>query len=557
MIDAGLTGSYLRDLHWTATSAAENERAIQRRFVEVKERSFFRQIVTGELATVEVGLRPEGDHLLVWYQVLALDGPWPGGECQLNSLQLVFDPGTLGGQLEVEMLPGELHGFGAWRRHWGLGFPPGMLCRRFPLREGEYEVSLRLRGLCRGKAVPEEVLPVGGVTVPPGYLWTGYGAANDLLVRWAEVDTYAAHPAPPAAPQGNVPAWMEPMFRELDAAAEHIQQWHFCPNTTENWYFRRTPAEGYLWNERYLGFYLNAFVPAYLLTGKPLYFQMAEYLYNTILNNIVPAFWGGPALSQSGADTGHNLLHQGILARAVLRLARALQNPELARPLYEIFAAWPRDRNTEEHRFINVVFPDKTEQRQPFVYNQVMSSVAAIWALGDMFGDRNLTGTAETMWYKYMAPGFREPGYWFYTEDAQVVTQHYDLVMKSDASLWMEYPRWAQDEDFAEIMRRSVDFSLAMYAAPVGDMLSWQPFYSGKFESSLALGKAGMALEIMQRMYAGAGLTRYGEPASKTARFIETMYRTARDTEGMWKSSWYACHVLAPLCEAALVGMLK
>jgi hypothetical protein len=560
MLDDKIAGSYLRDLRWTKDTPGANQRARQELFERTKAHSLFSAPVRTVHADLEVGLCPESDHVLAWYQVHSLDGAWPGGDYVLQSLQFIFDPGTLGGRLDIEMLPAELHGFPAWKRRWGLGFPPGPLVRRFPLLAGEYDFRVKLRGSHRGGSPVEQEVGLGLLTVPEGLSWPGYGAANDLLVRWGRWETYEAggqafQPVHAQAGKPVLPGWLEPYFAALDQAIAHVRQWHFCPNTTENWYYRRTPAEGYLWNERYLGFYLSSFLPAYLLTGEPRYLQMVEYLYNTILHNLVPSFWGGVTSAQSGADTGDNLLHMGILARAVLRLAGAFRNPELARPLYDVYAAWPRD---PEHgrRFINVVFPDQTEQRRPFVYNQVMSSVAAAWPLGEIFGNADLRDTAERMWTEGMRPGWQEEGYWFYTEDAEVVTQHYDLVMKSDASLWLEYPRWAQEEDFREVMRRSLDFALETYATPVSDMLVWQPFYSGKFETSLALGKAGMALEIMHRLH-GAGFDQYDEPARKTARFIERMRAHALDTRDMWQCSWFSCHVIAPLLEAVLAGMVE
>ena len=558
MLDEKITGSYLRDLVWTSDTPAANARARHDRFEALKTHCLVCGPVRGVHVELEVGLIPEGDHMLAYYQVHGLEGAWPGGDYVLQSLQFIFDPGTLGGRVDVEMLLGDLHGFPAWKRRWGLGFPTQPLLRRIPLLAGEYEFRVKLRGSYGGGPPVEEEHSLGPVTVPPGLCWPGYGATNDLLVRWGKWETYAGEGAAggtPALPARPAPGWLEPYFVALDQAIEHVRQWHYCPNTTENWYYRRTPAEGYMWNERYLGFYLSAFLPAWLLTGEPRYLQMVEYLYNTILHNLVPSFWGGVTSSQSGADTGDNLLHLGILARATLRLARALNRPELARPLYEVFAAWPRDPECDR-RFVNVVFPDQSEQRKPFVFNQVMSSVAAAWPLGEMFGNADLRDTAERMWTHGMRPGWQEEGYWFYTEDAQVVTQHYDLVMKSDASLWLEYPRWAQDPDFSAVMQQSMDFSLQMCATPVSDMLVWQPFYSGKFETSLALGKAGMALEIMHRLHQ-AGLGHYQEPAQKTARFIERMRAQALDTRDMWKSSWFSCHVVAPLLEAVLAGVVE
>ncbi len=557
MLDERIAGSYLRDLRWTSDTPAENERARQGLFESIKQRSLLVVPVEGAHAHLAVGLYPDSDHVLGWYQVKGLDGAWPGGDYALHSLQFVFDPGTLGGRIDIEMLPAGLHGFAAWKRRWGMGFPKGPLLRRFPLLAGDYDFRVKLRGSYRGAPAVEEEVNLGAVTVPPGLSWPGWGATNDLLVRWGKLAGYEGD-APAgleARPTRTAPSWLEPYFAALDEAIEHVREWHFCPNTTENWYYRRTPAEGYMWNERYLGFYLSAFIPAWLLTGEARYFQMVEYLYNTILHNLVPAFWGGVTSSQSGADTGDNLLHMGILARACLRLERALGNPEIARPLYDVFAAWPRD---PEHgrRFVNVVYPDQSEQRKPFVYNQVMSAVATAWPLGERFGNADLRDTAERMWTEGMRPGWQEPGYWFYTEDAEVVTQHYDLVMKSDASLWLEYPRWAEDADFREVMRRSMDFSLEMCATPVSDMLAWQPFYSGKFETSLALGKAGMALKVMHRLHA-VGFDQYEEPAQKTMRFIERMRAQALDTKDMWKCSWFACHVVGPLLEAVLGGVVK
>lgn len=554
MLDEKITGSYLRDLEWTSETPQENDRARQELFAEIKSRSLIAQRVKLEHAELELGLVPEDDHLLVWYQILELDGEWPGGDYVLESLQLVFNPGNLGGRMDIAVLPSPCHGFTAWKRKWGCGFPRQPLVRRFPLPRGEYEFSVKVHGTYRQQPTGEEEVMVGPVTIPPGHCFVGYGAANDLMVRWADYDLYAVHPSPPAKADVTPPDWMEPYFAALDEAIEWVREWHHCPRSTSNWYHERTPAEGYGWNDRYRGFYLNAFVPAYLLTGERRYFQMCEYLYNNILDNIVPGFWGGPTINQASWDTGDNLLHNGILARAVMRFARMMGDNELTRPMYEIFASWPRDRKRDDI-LINVVFPDLSEQRIPFVYNQVMSSVAAAWPLGHLFDNQGLLEVSERMWQDIMRPGFQEEGFWFYVEGQPVVTQHYDLVQKHDASLWLEYDRWAQDEDFREVMRRSMDFSIKYCTEEVENMLVWHPFYAGKFESTLAVGKAGMALEALTRL-CQVGFEEFAEPAAKTARFINYM-REKPDLQDMWPCSWMSCHVIGPLLEATLAGLVE
>jgi len=551
MHDQTITGSYLRQLRWTTETPHENEQARQRRFEQIKARSLATHAVTFQHAKLELGLMPEDDHMMAWYRILDLDGEWPGGDCILQSLKLVFGTGSAGARIDLEMLPAPLHGLTAWKREWGIGFPRQPLVRRFPLAAGEYQFAVRAQASYHQRPCEEQV-PLGKVTIPAGHCWPGYGAGNDLMVRWADFDLYAGHPCPPLKAAVSPPAWLEPYFAALDEAVEWVKRWHHCPRGTCNWYAERTPLEGYSWSDRYQGFYLSAFVPAYLLTGRPAYFQMCEYLYNSVLLNIVPGSWGGPTMNQSLCDTGDNLLHCGIVARAVLRLAKMMGDIQLARPVYEIFAAWPRDRK-HGGRLINVVFPDLTEQRLPFNYNQTMSSVAGVWPLARAFGDQDLLDVAERMWHEHMRPGFQEEGYWFYMEGQPVVTQHYDLVMKSDASLWLEYERWAKEEDFRDVMRRSMNYALEHYAEQVGDVLVWQPFYSGKWESTLAVGKAGMALEIMTRLVK-AGLEEFAEPACMTARFIEAM-REKPDLRDMWPCSWMCAHVTAPLLEAALAGL--
>lgn len=550
MLDEKITGSYLRDLKWTSNTPQENERVRQQRTEEIKSRSLIAERVQLEHAELEVGLVPEDDHILAWYQVLDLDGEWPGGDYVMRSLEFVFQPDSLGARIDAEMLPGALHGFETWKREWGLAFPRFPLVRRLGLLPGEYEFRVKIRGEYAQESTTDEAV-VGQVSLPQGLCFTGYGPANDLQIRWADFDLYADHLSPPPT-EAPTPAGLAPYFGALDEAIEHVRRWHYCPRTTDNWYDRRTPHEGYVWNERYLGFYLAAFVPAYLLTGEPRYFQMCEYLYNTILHNIFPTFWGGPAMNQATAGGGENLLFTGIIARAVIRFAKMMGDPELCRPFYEMYAAWPRDKQ-HNNRLINVVFPDLTDQRLPFVYNQVMSSVSAVWVIGEMFEDDDLTAVAEQMWREEMRPGLQEGGYWFYTQERENVTQHYDLVQKSDASLLLEYDRWTEDDDFMQVMRQSMDYALSYYATEVKDMLVWQPFYNRTFESTLAVGKAGMALEVLTRL-CEAGRREYAEPARKTARFIEHM-RDWPDLADMWPCSWMGIHVIAPLLEAALAGI--
>ena len=136
MHDDAIAGSYLRDLQWTSETPAENERARQRLFKQVKAQSLVSHSVTCQHAKLELGLAPEDDHVLAWYRVLDLDEEWPGGDCILHSLQLVFGTQSAGARMDLELLPAPLHGLTAWKRQWGIGFPRQPLVRRFPLAVG-------------------------------------------------------------------------------------------------------------------------------------------------------------------------------------------------------------------------------------------------------------------------------------------------------------------------------------------------------------------------------------------------------------------------------------
>ena len=127
--------------------------------------------------------------------------------------------------------------------------------------------------------------------------------------------------------------------------------------------------------------------------------------------------------------------------------------------------------------------------------------------------------------------------------------------MKSDASLWLEYERWAQDDDFVDVMCRSMRYALENYTEDAGEILIWQPFYSGKWAPTLALGKAGMALELMVRLVK-VGQDEFVEPAQRTVRFVHAM-RDKPDLADMWSCSWMGVHVMAPLFDAVLAGLVK
>ena len=63
MLDATISDSYLRGVSWSADVPAANEEARHRRFDVIMARSFLRDTVECEHATVELGLTVEEDHV--------------------------------------------------------------------------------------------------------------------------------------------------------------------------------------------------------------------------------------------------------------------------------------------------------------------------------------------------------------------------------------------------------------------------------------------------------------------------------------------------------------
>jgi hypothetical protein len=557
LIDPAITRSYLRDLQWARDTPAANDRRREERFEKIRKRSLVAKIIQAGHAKVEVGLAPENDHVLVWCRILSLDGEWPGGDYVLQSLRLVFETDSIGERIEPELMGRDIPGFKAYKQLGlrGYFFPRLPLVRQLPLLPGEYDVSISIRGTFARTSSENQKIGIGKVRIPEGLSWPAYGPTNGLMVHWADYDLYSDCPDLPRPTNIKVPGWLEPDFAALDEAIEYVRRWHQCPLETSGG--SRSPAEGHSWNSRYLGFYLGAFVPAYRLTGEPRYFQMCEYLYNTILNNIYPASWGGPVVMQH-MGTQPNLLYHGIIARSVLEFAKMMNKPELARPMYDIYAAWPRDPQ-HDGRLIHVASPEEQEQtelKKPFNYNQVMSSMAAIWPLGKFFEDEELQRTAENVWNETMQPGMQPGGWWFYTEGGKFVTQHYDMVMKYDASTWLKYPRWAEDSDFRRVMCQSADYAINRYTTRVEDMLVWQAYSAGGgWGDASAVCKAGMAILLFTRLYE-AGFEQYAEPIRQSARFIERM-RKRPELRRIWYGSWTSEHVILPLLEATLAGVFN
>ena len=149
-------------------------------------------------------------------------------------------------------------------------------------------------------------------------------------------------------------------------------------------------------------------------------------------------------------------------------------------------------------------------------------------------------------------PDLTDEYYWNYNRGGALST-HYDILLKSHLGALLWYKDWRDDPSVLDCALKGADFCLQNVAEENADEWVWSGKYGQEDSLMLALGKAGMMVDVLAPLV-DMGHQQYSAPLKKTVAFI--LHRKEEpEVWEFWDSAWAQFSVVAPLFRAAYRGI--
>ncbi|OPZ24105.1 MAG: hypothetical protein BWZ02_02961 [Lentisphaerae bacterium ADurb.BinA184] len=553
-------------------------------YADLAKRALFRAYPSRRGFTAELCILDAGEALELFWSILDLGGPAPGGWHQVHDLKVAFERAADGARVEVP-LTGHVAGFHAWYRMRG-GMVPVLPCSLyFALAAGEWNVLVEgalqdARPLClfadafhdlfhyaaiqdyyeRAKAPmlerhfvsEEDPCPREPFRLCAGVLRldaprpgpVAYRQANRLhqvAVSYADV---ACVPVPPVKPPPATP--LDPVNHLGDRLRRlHAQsvRYNHCPYDTCNGWanppdFTRTH---FTVNERTAYFHIEALAPLYRATGDPAIYRSARKWYEWIARNIWPAPGGGTQIVCGDRTVWGSALQMGGMSDAVCTFAAIDGDPRWVAPIREGLRDWPMHPTLPRPLMDQDAWGNE-EMNTTGTYNMCTHFALACWRAGHLLGDDALKAKAEFILDRYTFPGERD-GVWPY-RPGNFPSHHYDMYLKWQLArlLLTGAPRWTQDAAFLARLRRGIDANLRLYAKlENGERLFWDWTHSPAATHPANAARHGcIQLETLLAavLHIDAG---YLEPLTQTLRGLYRLLRLP-EVDPCWHGCWFHCH---------------
>ncbi len=553
-------------------------------YADLAKHSLFRAYPSMKNFTAELCLLDACEVLELFWSVIDLGGPAPGGWHQVHDLKVVFERAGDGVKVELP-LSGHIAGFHAWYRMRGgmISVLPGSFY--FNLEAGDWTVSLTgslqdARPLClfadafhdlfhyaaikdfyehakapmleKHHVTPEDLSPLQPFRIAAGTLHLekgrtgaiGYRQANRLHHEPVSYADVANVPVPAVKVPVATPLDPVNFFRKkMQYLQDQSVRYNHCPYDTCNYWskppdFTRTHFHV---NERTAYFHIEALAPYFRATGDPAVYRSARKWYEWIARNIWPAPGGGTAISCGDRTVWGSALQNGGMSDAVCTFAEIDRDPRWVAPLREGLRDWPMHLTIPRPLMDQDAWGNE-EMNTTGTYNMCTHFALACWRSGHFLNDQALKDKAEFILNRYTFPG-EENGLWPY-RPGPFPSHHYDMYLKWQLSrlLLTGADRWTKDAAFLARVRRGLDATLRSYAKlENGELLFWDWTHSPKETSPAnAARHACGQLEVMlaAAIYIDAG---YLEPLTQTLRGLYRLLMLP-EVDACWHGCWFHCH---------------
>ncbi len=353
-------------------------------YADIAKKALLRAYPSMKNFTAEVCIADAGESLELFWSIIDLGGPAPGGWHQVHDLKVVLERAGDGTKVDLP-LTSHVAGFHAWYRMRGGMISVLPQSFYFVLDSGDWTVSLEgklqdAQPLClfadsfhdmfhyhkikeyydRAKAQPvadhfvtdEDLCPLQPFKIAAGVLSLenahsgpiGYRQANRLhqvSVSYADV---AELPAPPVKVPATTPLDPLNFLRDkLFILHEQSMKYNHCPYDTCNYWANKPDFDRshFHVNERTAYFHIEALSPLYRATGDPAVYRTARKWYEWIARNIWPAPGGGKQITCGDRTVWGSALQNGGMGDAVCEFSEIDGDPRWVAPIREGLLDWP------------------------------------------------------------------------------------------------------------------------------------------------------------------------------------------------------------------------
>jgi len=553
-------------------------------YASMAREALFRAYPSIKNFTAELCVLDAAGALELFWSILDLGGPAPGGWFQVHDLKVVFE--RVSDSTTVELpLAGHVAGFHAWYRMRGgmISVLPNSLY--FNLAAGEWTVTLTgalqdAQPLClfadayhdlfhyehilefysRAKepmlakflATQEDLVQPRPFAISAGTLNLenarcapiGYRQADRLHQVSVSYSDVADLPAPPVKVPLSTPLDPVNYLREkLRYLRDQSVRYNHCPyDTCNDW--TKPPdfsRDQFLVNERTAFSHLEPLTALYRATGAPEVYRTARKWYENIARNTWPAPGGGRQITCGDRTVWGTALHIGDLCDTLCSFAEIDGEARWVAPLREALLDWPM------HPVIPRPLMDQDawgneEMNTNGTYNMCAKFALACWRTGQLLDDCDLRKRGEFILENYVLPG-EEDGVWPY-RPGRYPSHHYDMYLKWQLArlLFTNAPRWTQDKAFLAQTRRGLDATLDRYAKlENGELLfpDWT-HYPDKTHPANSARQGSGQLEVLlaATIYIDAG---YLEPLTQTLRGLYRILMLP-EVDACWHGCWFGVH---------------
>ena len=566
--------------------AAVSPKVIEQRavYADLAKSALFRAYPSMVNLTAELCVLDAGEALEMFWSVLDLGGPAPGGWHQVHGLKVVFERACDGAKVELP-LSSHIAGFHAWYRMRGGMISILPLSFYFNLEAGDWTVSLtgalqdaqalclfadayhdmfhysRIKDHYERAKVPmlaehfvteEDLCPVVPFRIVAGTLRLEHGRTGAIGYRQAnrlhQVSVSYADVADVPAPAVRVPSAtpLDPvnyLRKQFNYLQDQSVRYNHCPyDTCNDWSrkpdFSRTHFEVF---ERIAAAHIGALAPLYRATGEPAVYRTARKWYEWIARNIWPAPGGGTQILFGDRTVWGTALHLGDMSDAACKFAEIDGDPRWVAPLREGLRDWPM-HPTIPRPIMDQDAWGNEEMNTTGTYNMCNRFAFACWRVGHLLDDPVLKAKGEFIFNNYTFPG-EQDGVWSY-RPGNFPSHHYDMYLKYQLAsmLLMGVERWTKDAAFLARMRRGLDATLSRYAKlENGELLFWDWTHSPREThpaNAAAHGCAQLEVMLAAAIYIDKG---YLEPLTQTLRGLYRLL-VLPEVDPCWHGCWFGVH---------------
>lgn len=580
-----------RTLRNALSPKAVEQRAV---YADLARSALFRAYPSIKNFTAELCVLDAGQSLELFWSILDLGGPAPGGWHQVHDLKVMFLRPADGAEVTVP-LSGHIAGFHAWYRMRGGMVPVIPLSFYFTLDAGDWTVTLvgalqDARPLClfadafddlfhyaniksyyeRAKApmladrhvADADLCPLEPFRIAAGTLRLATGHNGPLVYRQAnrlhQVSVSFADVADLPVPAVDIPAAtpLDPvnfLRDKLWIIHDQSMKYNHCPYDTCNYWFNKPDFDRahFHIHERTAYFHLEALAPLYRATGEAAVYRTARKWYEWIARNIWPAPGGGTQIACGDRTVWGSALHNAGMSDAVCEFAAIDGDPRWVAPLREGLRDWPMHPTIPRPLMDQDTWGNE-ETNTTGTYNMCTHFALACWRAGNILNDPALKTKAEFILDNYTFPG-EQDGVWPY-RPGPFPSHHYDMYLKWQLArlLLTGADRWTKDAEFMARMRRCLDATMSKYARVENGELLFVDWTHNPKETSPANSAAQSCgqLEVMMAaaIYVDPG---YIEPMTQTLRGIYRLVMLP-EVDASWHGCWF--HIHGKLLSLALHG---